>query len=48
MEIPLTKYAETEFHKQRTYLKEYKYFSKYLYKQIHIRSQKQNPIQYPK
>ena len=40
MEVPLTKYTETQFHKQRTYLKEYKYFPKYLYKQIHIHSQK--------
>ena len=45
MEVSLTKYAETQFQKQRTRLKGYKYFSKYLYKQIHIYSQKQNPIQ---
>ena len=45
MEVPLTEHAEIEFHKQKTCLKGYKYFSKYLYKQIHICSQKQNPIQ---
>ena len=48
MDVPLTEYAETEFHKQKHISKGINIFQKYLYKQIHTRSQKQSSIQYPK